>query len=86
MSSCPTGLTEEQKKVLRGEREVQLREWFSKSILSDLMNVYVGQMDDLDLLGGLDVMLGIDRRTIFLQSLKAAYKTMKSSGLELTDG
>jgi hypothetical protein len=42
------------------------------------MNIYVGQMDDMDILGGLDVMLGIDRRTIFLQSVKAAYKTMKN--------
>jgi len=78
MSSCPIGLTEEQKTLLRTEREVQLREWFSRSILTDLMNIYVGQMDDMDILGGLDVMLGIDRRTIFLQSVKAAYKTMKN--------
>jgi hypothetical protein len=78
MSSCPTGLTEEQKTLLRQEREVQLGEWFSRSILTDLMNIYVGQMDDMDILGGLDVMLGIDRRTIFLQSVKAAYKTMKN--------
>jgi len=78
MSSCPIGLTEEQKTLLRTEREVQLGEWFSRSILTDLMNIYVGQMDDMDILGGLDVMLGIDRRTIFLQSVKAAYKTMKN--------
>lgn len=78
MSSCPIGLTEAQKKLLRQEREVQLGEWFMRSILTDLMNIYVGQMDDMDILGGLDVMLGIDRRTIFLQSVKAAYKTMKN--------
>jgi hypothetical protein len=78
MSSCPIALTEEQKTLLRQEREVQLGEWFSRSILTDLMNIYVGQMDDMDILGGLDVMLGIDRRTIFLQSVKAAYKTMKN--------
>ncbi|MCJ7521060.1 MAG: hypothetical protein MUP21_02385 [Dehalococcoidia bacterium] len=82
MSSCPTGLTEEQKTLLRQEREVQLGEWFSRTILTDLMNIYVGQMDDMDILAGLDVMLGIDRRTIFLQSVKAAYKTMRSSGTE----
>lgn len=78
MSSCPLSLTPEETAAMRETREDQLRELYSRAIVTDLLNIYLSPSaadaeNPFDqLLGGLDVMLGVDRKRIFIEVLRGA--------------
>lgn len=59
---------------MRESREEQLRERYSRAIVTDLLNIYLSPAADPfdELLGGLDVMLGVDRKKIFIDVLREA--------------
>jgi hypothetical protein len=79
-----SGLNEDEKAGLKASREDQLREIFREAILKDLLTIYTtpysahGDNPVGELLNGLDVAVGIDRRRIFLEVLKESITLLEA--------
>ncbi len=78
MSSCPSRLTPEEAAAMRESREEQLRERYGRAIVTDLLQIYTnpegeaGENPFDELLGGIDAMIGVDRKRIFIEVLREA--------------
>ena len=93
MSSCPSiPLTEAEKEGLRKSREEQLRETFRDAILGDLLLIYAtphaghGQNPVDELLEAMDLAVGVDKKRIFIETLREALSTLEAAQDERTGG
>jgi hypothetical protein len=93
MSSCPSiPLTDAEKDEMRRSREDQLREIFREAILSDLLLIYTtphaghGSSPVDELLEAMDAALGVDKKRIFIESLKESILTLEGAAHERSEG